>query len=170
MKVLADASSLIAFAKIGALDLLKALFGEIYITEKIENEVISGSSSDAAVIKEKASKWIKILKFTPSGYFSDIEGIDEGERSILEYAKQNKGTLLILDEIEARAIAESEHFNFTGTLGLIVFACEKGKISREEGIELIKKLSKSDFRMTVELYDWAMEELKLQGKLRTSGK
>lgn len=160
MKVLIDSSSLIAFAKIGAIELLKNLFGEIYITEEIKSEVVFGSTSDAAIIRERIGKWIKILKFTPPGYFKDVRGIGEGERSILEYAKDNKGTLLILDEIEARAIAESENLNFTGTIGLTVFACERGKISSEEGIDLIKKLSKSDFRMTVELYDWAMEKFK----------
>ncbi len=160
MKVLIDSSSLIAFAKIGAIELLKDLFGEIYITEKIEHEVVSGRSADAAIIREKIGKWIKILKFTPRGHFKALKGIDEGERSILEYAKDDKDTLLILDEIEARAIAESEKINFAGTVGLIIFAYEKGKISKEEGIDLIKKLSKSDFRMTVELYDWAMEQLK----------
>lgn len=160
MRVLIDASSLIALAKIGAIDLLKNVFGEIFITEKIEHEVVFGRSMDAAIVKERIGKWIKVLKFMPRGHFKDLKGIGDGERSILEYAKDNAGTLLILDEIEARTIAESENINYTGTVGLIVFAYETGKISREEGIDLFKKLSKSNFRMTVELYDWAMERLK----------
>ncbi|MFH0904824.1 MAG: hypothetical protein V1854_06540 [Methanobacteriota archaeon] len=84
----------------------------------------------------------------------------EGEKSILNYAKGRKNVLVILDEAEARALAEEEGIPYTGTIGLIVFAFENGKISMERAVEIVKRLAKSDFRMTVELYDWALEKLK----------
>ena len=45
-------------------------------------------------------------------------------------------------------------------MGLIIFACVRGKISKDEAVGIVKRLSRSDFRMTVELYDWALERLK----------
>lgn len=79
---------------------------------------------------------------------------------VLSHAKGRKNALLILDEAEARAIAEEEGIPYTGTIGLIIFACESRKISKREAVGIIKRLSRSDFRMTVELYDWALERLK----------
>ena len=66
----------------------------------------------------------------------------------------------VLDEIEARAITKGEGIPYTGTIGIIVFAYESRKISKNEAIGIVKRLSRSDFRMTVELYDWAFEKLK----------
>lgn len=92
--------------------------------------------------------------------YREFEGLGDGERSILSYARGKRDILIIIDEAEARGVAEDEGIPYTGTIGLIIFAQEKGNISRERAVEIIKKLSRSDFRMTVELYDWALERLK----------
>ncbi|MEE8402154.1 MAG: hypothetical protein V3R93_00205 [Candidatus Hydrothermarchaeaceae archaeon] len=159
MEVLPDSSTIIALAKTGSLDLLKKTFDEIWITKEVEKEITSGDFPEIGEIKRGIGGWIKILKTKTTSY-GEFEGIGSGERSILSYARAGKDVLLILDEIEARAIAEGERILYTGTIGLIVFACESRKISKEEAVGIIKRLSRSDFRMTVELYDWALERLK----------
>ena len=58
--------------------------------------------------------------------------------------------MIIIDEAEARGVEEEERIPYTGTIGLIIFAQEKGNISRERAMEIIKKLSRSDFR----IYNW----------------
>lgn len=158
MRVLLDASSLIALAQVDGLHILEKLFKEVYITPEIEEEALRGSSRDVGEIKARLGKTIKTLK-PRTKYFKELKGIDEGERSILGYAKEKGDTLLILDEVEARAIAQAENINYTGTLGLIVHCHRQGKIAREEAVSLVKKLSKSSFRMTTDLYDWAMVQL-----------
>lgn len=92
--------------------------------------------------------------------YKRLEGLGDGEKSILSYAKGRRDVLLILDEAGARAVAEGEGIQYTGTVGLIIFACARGKISKDEAVGIVKRLSRSDFRMTVELYDWALERLK----------
>jgi len=160
MKVLIDASSLIALAKTGSLDLIKDVFGRVFITKEIEKEVTSGTLADATVLKEKIKDWIEVVESPRSKeYYAKLKGLDEGECSILGYAKENKEVLLILDEVEARAVAEGEGFTYTGTLGLVVYACEKRIISKARATEIIKKLSRSEFRMTTELYDWALTKI-----------
>ena len=57
-----------------------------------------------------------------------------------------KDALLILDEAEARAVAEV--LSCTGTIGLLIYACEEGRMFRRGS------------RMTVALYDWALVMLK----------
>lgn len=157
MKALIDSSSLIALTKVGCIDLLRKVFGNIYITEEIRKEAASGNTSDALIIKENINNWIKIVK--PRSRYYNLKGLNKGEQSLLAYAKENKDCILILDEVEARTIAESEGFSYTGTLGLLVFAYETKKITKNEVLKIIKKLARSDFRMTVELYDWALEKI-----------
>ncbi|MDI6888669.1 MAG: hypothetical protein QMC78_03095 [Methanocellales archaeon] len=160
MKVLIDASSLIALTKTGSLDLIKDVFGRVFITKEIEKEITSGTLADVAILKGKIKDWIEVIE-SPSSkeYYTKLKGLDEGECSILGYAKENKDVLLILDEVEGRAVAEAEGFTHTGTLGLIVYACEKRIISKSRAMGIIKKLSRSEFRMTTELYDWALTKI-----------
>lgn len=159
MKVLPDSSTIIALAKTGSLDLLKKIFNEIWITKEVEKEIVSGDFSDIGEIKKGVGKWIKILEIKTTRY-KEFKGIGNGEKSILSYAKGRNNVLLVLDEIEARKIAEGEGIPYTGTIGLIIFAYERGKISKKDAVLMVKGLSRSDFRMTVELYDWALERLK----------
>lgn len=78
----------------------------------------------------------------------------------MDYAKGRSGVLLVLDEAEARAIAEGEGIPYTGTIGLIIFAFESKKVTKSESVGIVKRLSRSDFRMTTGLYDWALDRLK----------
>ncbi len=158
MEVLPDSSTIIALSKTGSLDLLKETFGEIIITKEVEQEVTSGDFPEIRKIRMSIGRWIRVVE-TKTTRYREFEGLGDGERSILSYARGKKNILIIIDEGEARSIAEEEGIPYTGTIGLIIFAQEKGNISREKAVEIIKKLSRSDFRMTVELYDWALERL-----------
>ncbi len=158
MKILSDSSSIIALAKVGALELLERVFGRVIITREVEREITAGDFPEVAEIKKAIGKWMEVVE-VQSGEYGEFESLGDGEKSILSYAKSSENALLILDEAEARAVAKVEGFNFTGTIGLIVFACETGRISREKAVDVVKRLARSDFRMTVELYDWALERL-----------
>ncbi len=162
MQILPDSSSIIALAKVGALELLRKVSDRVIITIEVEREITAGDFPEISEIKKAIGKWMEIVEVKSEEY-EELESLDVGERSILSYAKKNTGDVfLILDEAEARAIARAEGLNFTGTIGLIVFACETGRISREEAVDIVKRLARSDFRMSVELYDWALERLSSQ--------
>ena len=158
MEVLPDSSTIIALAKTGSLDLLRKTFGGIWVTKEVEKEITSGDFPELGEIKKGMRGWIRTLEGETKA-FRELEGLGEGEKSILSYAKGRKDVLLILDEAEARAVAEAEGLSYTGTIGLVIYGCEEGKISREEALGIIRRLSRSDFRMTVALYDWALEKL-----------
>ncbi len=160
MKVLVDASTLIALANIGELDLLKKYNEQISITGKIKEEFSRGEGAGYTRLENTIGDWIDVLPAPEEDHYSGLKGLDSGERSILSYAKSvDDDIVLILDEKEARAAAKAEGFDFTGTLALIVYLSENGSISKEKGREIVKKLAKSEFGMTVGLYDWALEKL-----------
>jgi len=51
-----DSSPLIWLAKINRLSVLKHLFGEVVVPEKVKAEVSSGRSADSLLIKEALGK------------------------------------------------------------------------------------------------------------------
>lgn len=159
MRVLVDASTLIALANIGELELIKNYADKIFISENVKEEVISGESVEHPSLEQYIGDWIDVVQTPEDDHYSGFKGLDSGERSILNYANENDDIFLLLDEQEAKAVAKSEGFDFTGSLGLIVYMCEKGSLSKEKGRDIVKKLVKTDFRMTVSLYDWALEKL-----------
>jgi len=68
-KVVVDASPLIALSIVGKLDLLKKIFDEIYIPEKIYQEVVVEGEGLIGAEEIKSAKWIKVRKVeVPSLY------------------------------------------------------------------------------------------------------
>lgn len=104
MEVLPDSSTIIALAKTDSLDLLKETFNAICITKEVKCEITSGSFPEIEEIKRWIDKWIIVTESRTTRY-EEFEGLGEGEKSILNYAKGRKNVLVILDEAEARALA-----------------------------------------------------------------
>ena len=159
MKVLVDSSILIALAKIGELDFLREHYGRIYITEEIKSEVTDGNRPENIRLKRIVGNWIEVVQDPENDDYSGLNGLDQGDKSILNLAADNEDVLLLLDETEARAVAKAEGLFYTGTLGLIVYLNEIEVISKDKAMKIVKKLANSDFRMTVELYDWALDKI-----------
>lgn len=59
MKVVSDATPLIALARIGHFDLLKLLFGDVMITPEVRDEVV-GAGDLPGTEATRASPWISV--------------------------------------------------------------------------------------------------------------
>ncbi len=157
MRVLVDSSTLIALARIGKLGVLKAVFENVYITTMIKKEILKEESPDAEAFKESIGQWIHVIEYKGNPVELKKYGMDSGEASLF-LAAQSKDRL-ILDETNARRFAEVKGLKFTGLIGLIVAAVRAGKLTKKEGLEVINKLSMGNFRIKLELYLWALEEI-----------
>ena len=58
MRVICNFSVLIALARICRLDLLKSLFGEVYVPEAVFREVVVEGKTKKEVSKISGAKWI----------------------------------------------------------------------------------------------------------------
>lgn len=152
-RVLVDASTLIALARIGELELLTELVGRVHVTPQVATECL--------VEGQPAVKTLEAFLKGPSAAVikeSDVPTADElglgpGESSL--FTAHQPGDSLVLDERNARALALARGIRHTGLLGLLVQGVEEGLLAASRGIEILEKLARGDFRMTVELYDWA---------------
>jgi predicted nucleic acid-binding protein len=72
--------------------------------------------------------------------------LDIGEASAMALAKENTDSLLILDDLKGRKIAQELNLVFTGTLGIISKAKEAGHCEFIKPI--IQKILQTNFRIS----------------------
>lgn len=134
--VIVDTSCLIALTNIEAINILKELYKEVFITEEILNE-----------FGESVPKWIKVEKVKNINYKKLLDQVlDTGEASAIALALDFDNVLLILDDLKGRKEAEKLGFKITGTLGVLYKAKELGKINNLK--EYLEKLKNVGFRIS----------------------
>lgn len=127
--VLADASPLIALARVGGLPWLRKLYKTISITKEVRGEAtgareLPGTAAISAAVKQG---WIRVLRQEWSE--PPLPQLDTGEASTLRAAVAlGPGTLVLLDDLQARREAQRLGIAMTGTAGIIVEARQAGLI------------------------------------------
>lgn len=160
-RVLVDASTIIALANIGELDILEDIFTQIHITSTIREEILVEDYPETNKIREAVEEWIEVIEVEETDLQKyEKYGLGKGESSLIEVSRKNDK--LLLDDPVARRVAEVKGLDFTGLIGLLVESCRASLVSSNKGKRILDKLSRSSFRMTAELYNWAMERLEKQ--------
>lgn len=139
--IIADTSCLIVLQKIDRLEVLKELFGQLYITKEIADEY-----------GDKLPTWI-IQKTTidPTKQRILQLDLDKGEASALALALENEDALVLIDEKKGRKKATALGLKIMGTLGVLIKAKEKGFINSM--LLEIEKLKSVEFRMSDKLIE-----------------
>lgn len=127
--VLADASPLIGLARVGGLPWLRKLYRTVSITKAVRGEATGARELPGAVAISAALKqgWIRVLR---QGWSEPtLPRLDTGEASTLRAAiALGAGTLVLLDDLEARREAQRLGIAITGTAGIVVEARQAGLI------------------------------------------
>lgn len=127
--VLADASPLISLARVGGLAWLRKLYKTISITRQVRSEATGARELPGAVAIAAALKqgWIRVLRQKWSE--PPLPQLDIGEASTLRAAiGLGPGTLVLLDDLQARREALRLGIAMIGTAGIIVQARHAGLI------------------------------------------
>lgn len=144
--IISDTSCLIILSNIGELDLLHKVYGQIVTTIEIAIEY-----------GEPLPQWIEIVKVNDPYKQQLLEmQIDKGESSAIALALEMPKSTVILDDYKARKIAEQLNLTFTGTIGVIIKAKQKGII---ESIKpMLEKIKETNFRLSIALELQALKE------------
>ncbi len=144
--IIADTSCFILLDNINELEFLKKISNNVCTTSIIAKE-----------FNKPLPPWIAVIEVDETPYFKVLEkDIDKGEASALILCLNNKNSLLILDDLKARKLAELLHLDFTGTLGLILKAKQIGLISAIKPI--IEKIRSTNFRLSDDLLNNLLKE------------
>jgi predicted nucleic acid-binding protein len=130
--VISNTTPILYLHKIGRIELLKQLYGQITIPEQVVSELAAGGIRfpEGATTKWAMRKSIPILKS-----LQVIPDLGLGEAGAISLALENPGgSLLLLDDKLARRIANLNRLKVTGTAGVLLKAKEKGLISEVKSL------------------------------------
>lgn len=155
-----NSTPLIYLAKIGKLDLLKELFGEILIPKMVWTEVVEkgktlGRKDAYAVENAVVQGWIKVVAADP---FEMPMELDKGEEEALSLARQLKLEIVLVDEVSARSAARMLGLTPRGTLFVLLMALKRRKIVFDEFLQALNQLIDEGFRLKEEVYVQAIRE------------
>jgi len=134
--VISNTSPLFYLNKVGHLELLKRLYGEIIIPRAVLEELEDGRKAGEDVPEISNYEWIKVRSVSLPYYIKIIPDLGKGEAEVLAIGLE-EGHLIIIDDALARRIASLYSLKFTGTAGIFL------KAKKEELIKEIRFFSQS---------------------------
>lgn len=127
MIIFSNTTPIIAFSSINQLNLLPALFHEIYIVEEVVEECAEGGKIIVPDLTQL--HWINIVKSVSTVQSHFLMELGKGEKHTLNMAMHKNADYVIIDEKIARSLAEYLVFSVTGILGILLKAKQQGKIA-----------------------------------------
>jgi len=167
--VVSNSSPLIYLAKVGRLNLIKDIYGQVYIPEAVLDESVTKGKSlgitDASIIEEVINHWIFKEEIKPEtdskyGFLDENERIGLGEKQALKLCKQLNANILIVDDKEARRVSRIIKVRPIGTCGILIQARRQGLISTEEAEQILDDLIKVGFRIDPAVYSRVIGEIR----------
>ena len=125
--IVSNSTPLIAFARIGELELLHRLVQYVLVPEAVWNEVIeTGDRPGAAEIRTATWVEMRAVRVIP---LEIVSLLDRGEVEAIALAEEIAADELLLDERAARAVATARGLKIIGTVGLLARAKQRGMIT-----------------------------------------
>jgi len=157
--VVSNSSPIMNLAIIGQLHLIQKLFGEIIIPKEVWAELIIEGKGKPGTNEIEKAKWIKIVKVKNDSLVKTLtKDLDVGESAAIALAIERKANLLLLDETDARNLAEFYNLTKTGVLGILMRAKKRSLIKQIK--PMLEKLRiQAHFWIKPDLYDAILSEM-----------
>lgn len=152
--IVSNATPLIYLSKVGKLELLKGVFGEIYIPEEVKIEAVDRGKElkrGNALVIERAIEdgWLKVSRAEPVKLPIELE---VGETAAISLAKKLGSREVLIDEVSARTAARLLGLQPRGTIFVLLKILEEGEMNLDEFLETLNELVKHGFRLREEIY------------------
>lgn len=140
LKVVSNTTPIISLLKLNKLEILKDLYGQIYIPLAVYQEIEVGKSKGYYQDLLQVD-WILISKVVNGQTVTSFPDLDAGEAEAVVLALEISADLIILDERLGRFHAKHEGLNVTGTIGILIKAKKQGLIKELKSLltELTEK-------------------------------
>lgn len=141
-----DASPLIVLAKVNQLDLLTKLPDRLLVPTRVAEELAAGPENDPARrwLLDAGDAYVhSTASVTPEVAAWDI---GRGESAVVSWAYGNPAWIAVIDDLAARQCAQALNIPFTGTVGVVLAAKDKGLIP--EISPLLDDLVKAGLRVS----------------------
>lgn len=120
--IITDSGCLIALERIDRLDILPSLFGEVWLPPAVSQEF------------DRALSWLQVVVPKDQGMVAALKlSIDDGEAEAIALAYEYQ-CRLIVDDLQARKVAQRLGLQITGTVGILITAKKRGMIDSVKGV------------------------------------
>jgi uncharacterized protein len=157
---ISDSSTLIHLARVGHLGLLREFYGQVTVPPAVWREVVEegeGRPGAREVEEAQRSGWLSVVAPANTSLLRLLDReINEGEAEVIALALEQAPEVILLDESDARRVAEVYGVPKTGVVGLLIRARIAGKISSLRS-ELDRLRRDAGFWITDDLQRQALE-------------
>jgi predicted nucleic acid-binding protein len=162
MIVVSDTTPIISLIKIGKLNILQQLFGNVQIPEAVFKELTSN-----ALFKDEAQEVIScdFIERIPVENVKSVDelrrstNLDAGESEAIVLADSIDNSVLLIDEAKGRKVAKNMGLNIMGTIGILLTAYEEGCINSEDVENSIEVIRNSKLRISENLIDYLHDKI-----------
>ena len=156
MIVVADATALILSARIGRLELLREVLGEVWIPEAVSQELRVPGKPGAEALAEALGAWIHVVRVEDRKQVEELpKRLGLGEREAIALALE-RGATLLSDDRAARREAQRQGLKVTGLLAVLLQAKARGAILEVKPV--LDELVAAGFRLAPDLYEAVLRE------------
>ncbi len=140
-RVISNTSPLLYLYRIGEIDLLKCLYGRIWVARQVVDELAVGVDNVPPV---ESYDWIEIHDVSIPSTLKMVPDLGLGEAGSIALALESRQpALLLLDDRLARQIAALHRLRCSGTAGVLMKSKECGYIKLVR--PLLEKMTQSGF-------------------------
>jgi uncharacterized protein len=145
-QVISNTSPLFYLHRLRQLDLLQKLYTRLLVPEAVVDELQAGRDQGEDVPAVTGYDWIEVRAVRMPAVVTLITDLGAGEAQVLALALEVPGSMVLLDDRLARAVARMRNIPLTGTAGVLLKAKQEGHISAVA--PLLDRLLQLDFRLS----------------------
>ena len=152
--VISNTTPIVSLALIGKLDLLRLLYGEVWIPPAVKAELLAGGTR-AGAREVGDADYLRLVTLADPRRADLLSDLDRGEAEVIALALEHNAPLVLIDERLGRRHAQRLGLSVTGVLGVLLRAKQEGHLPAIGS--LITQLRRGGIRLSDALVARAME-------------
>lgn len=156
-QIICNSGPLIALGILGRLDLLRSLFDVVLVPEAVQKEIEPGGVKLAGLEDFRRADWIRIVPLKEKRDELLESLLDVGEAAVISLAREQKASLVLIDERKARKVARDIYgLQPIGTARILVEA--KKKYLLPDTTSQFQKLRQEGYWIHASIVETALRE------------
>ncbi|RMG12173.1 MAG: DUF3368 domain-containing protein [Cyanobacteria bacterium J055] len=130
MRIVSNTSPISNLAKVGQLDLVRQIYGQILIPVAVYDELLNERAGETVITAVRSATWLEVQPVQNQELVSELRNrINVGEAEVIVLAIEAKATRLLIDERLGRQSAIALGLKVTGVLGILLIAKQQNSIA-----------------------------------------
>jgi predicted nucleic acid-binding protein len=163
VKVVSNASPLIALARIGQLESLRKLYAVVHISTEVHSEVVTAGAGKPGASSVSRADWIKVMPVQDANALAkaiSVTGLGAGETSAVVLATELQADLVLMDEWKGRRLATESGLAVVGCVGILEELYRRGEI--QDLRQVYEKLLRQGLRIDLRTLQASLKQFNLR--------